>query len=199
MATRTAAEIFRDLLAAGFNRANAIIMTAISLGESGGDDSAKGDIGIQTATWGPSYGLYQIRTLKDQTGKGTDRDITHLAGDDAAQADAAYSISHGGTDFSPWTVYTTGKYQQYLDQAQKAASAADAVTTEPIGLTGDVGKMFGSVRDSATQGVFIVFGIVLVLLGLNRAFAPIVEPAVKRTIKTMQDKGKEAAAVAVAL
>ena len=45
-------------------------------------------------TWGPSVGLFQIRTLKAETGTGSDRDIQRLLNNPAEQVKAALNISN---------------------------------------------------------------------------------------------------------
>lgn len=204
MTQRTASEMYRDLRVAGFSRASAIIMVAIGLGESGGNDTALGDVELQDSTWGPSVGLYQIRTEKGATGSGSDRDISALMGDESRQAKAALDISNRGTDFTPWTVFTTGKYQQYLGQAQAAADSATTsgfvtvgdgvgdllggIIPNPIGpdvsaVEGALGSALGSLvpsfRDGAIMLAFAGLGIALVGLGLMRAVAPTVGRGVK--------------------
>jgi hypothetical protein len=126
--------VFSDLLAAGFAAPAATTMVAISGGESGWQDTELGDVNLEDSTWGPSVGLYQIRTLKSQTGTGSDRDINALlpansspaavATAHAAQARAAYDISQRGTNFRPWTVFTSGRYQDFLAQAQGVSGVA---------------------------------------------------------------------------
>jgi len=196
--------MYRDLREAGFSRASAIIMVAIGLGESGGNDTALGDVGLQDSTWGPSVGLYQVRTVKGQTGSGSDRDLSALMGDPDRQAQAALDISSKGTDFTPWTVFTSGKYQEYLDQAQ---AAADTATTSGFVTVGDgVGDLLGGIipnpvapnvsavqgalgsaleglipsfRDGAIMLAFAGLGMALVGLGLIRTVAPAVGKGVK--------------------
>lgn len=140
MATRTSSEVYADLIAAGFSPAQATTMTAIAVAESSNNDAALGDVSLEDGTWGPSYGLFQVRTLKADTGKGTDRDINWLSQSDANQAKAAYDISGHGSNFSPWTTFTSGAYQKYLGQAQSAAAAAGVT---PVADSGSGGGMFG--------------------------------------------------------
>jgi hypothetical protein len=206
MTQRTASEMYRDLRAAGFSRASAIIMVAIGLGESGGNDDAVGDVGLEDSTWGPSVGIYQVRTEKGATGSGGDRDIAALMGDEGRQAKAAYDISSHGTDFTPWTVFTTGAYQEHLAQAQAAADSAatsgyvtvgdgvgdvlGGIIPNPIGpdvsavegaLGSALGNLVPSFRDGAVMLAFAGLGMALVGLGLMRAVAP----AVGRGVKTV--------------
>lgn len=200
MATRTASDIYADLIAKGFNNAQAQVMTAISLAESSGNDTALGDVGLEDATWGPSFGLFQVRTLKSDTGKGTDRDVSWLSQSDANQAQAAFDISHGGVDFSPWTTYTSGKYQQFLGQAQ-AAAAGTSVTTAgsgPIPMIGPswlpwnwpgaavnaaTASTLGGIRTIVLEGLAVVFGVGLVGAGLARTFAPQLKSAAHAAAK----------------
>src|SRR3954452_14054737 len=90
-------------------------MTAIAQAESGGNPAAVGDVGLQNGTWGPSVELFQVRTLKAETGTNHDRDIHHLMGDLHAQVRAAFNISDHGRNFGPWTTFTSGSYHKFLD------------------------------------------------------------------------------------
>jgi hypothetical protein len=189
-------------------------MVAVGLGESGGNDTALGDVELEDSTWGPSVGLYQVRTLKGKTGSGGDRDISALMGDPDHQAQAAWDISSKGTDFTPWMVYTSGKYQQYLQQAQDAANQVtdtgfvtvgdgvgdliggiisgpfDSATTAVEGAIGSAfSSMLPSFRDGAIQLAFAGLGIALVGLGLMRAVAPAVGRGVKGVAKTTVGAG----------
>jgi hypothetical protein len=170
VATRTASDIYATLLAAGFTPGAATTMTAIALAESGGNPAALGDQGLQTATWGPSYGLFQVRTLKAETGKGTDRDIRALAGSDLRQAQAAYAISSGGTNFSPWSVWKSGSYRDFLGQAKAAAgSSSSSSSSSSGGVAGWMRGVSGKVRDLSIEGLVVVLGLGLVGAGIVRA------------------------------
>lgn len=182
---RTASQIYAANRAAGFSVANAIVLTAIALAESGGDDTALGDVGLENNTWGASYGLYQVRTLKAQTGTGQTRDISWLAASDANQAAAAFQISRGGQDFSPWTTYTSGRYQQFLGQAQAAAQASPSAAAATLAAAPGMGSSStaSGVRDIAVQAVFVILGVGLVGYGVYRAVAPTVKPLARKAVK----------------
>jgi hypothetical protein len=77
---------------------------AIAMAESGGDPNAVGDKTLTNATWGASYGLWQIRSLKAETGKGSIRDGTRLA-DPTFNAKSMVSISRQGVDWGPWSTW----------------------------------------------------------------------------------------------
>jgi hypothetical protein len=186
--------------------AQAVIMTAIALAESGGNDAAIGDVGREDATWGPSSGLYQIRTLKADTGRGTDREISALT-NPANQARAAYDMSRGGTDFSAWSVYTGGQYQQFLGQAQAGAAAGGgtSVQLQQWGPDWAPWNVAGAVSDAATtyalSGVrFIVIEGIAVALGLGLlAFgvARLASPTVGRIRAREKDAQRKVAKVAM--
>ncbi|GAA4699768.1 hypothetical protein [Phytohabitans rumicis] len=173
MARRTPAEVYRALLGAGFPPQAAVTMTAIAGGESGWDDAAVGDTRLQNATWGPSYGVFQVRTLKSETGKGTARDIMELTGDLGAQARAAWEISQHGADFTPWTVYTSGRYKDFLGQVSGAVGVVGDVIGDLVdkipGADITVGDVLGGARGVAVEVVAVVFGLALVVAGLAKS------------------------------
>ncbi len=106
---------------AGFTGANQLTAIAIVLAESGGDPHARGDINLQDNVWGPSIGLFQIRSLRAQRGTGGERD--ELANQDpATNARHAHRIYlEAGSRFSPWSTFTGGAYRSFLDRARRAA------------------------------------------------------------------------------
>lgn len=210
MTRRAPSEVYANLIAAGFDPAAATVMTAIAGAESGYDNANLGDIGLQDNTWGPSYGLFQIRTLKAETGSGTNRDINRLAASDLEQARAAYAISGGGTNFSPWTVYNTGAYQQFLEGAKSAAGATSltgdedgplptvgpdwlpwnwpsVVGNKAIDVVGDaagdaVDSVLGGVRHIVFEGLAVVAGVALLGVGV---YTLAIRPARAKAIKAV--------------
>lgn len=121
MANLTMSQVYALALGAGFNTASATVATAIAQAESGLDPAAVGDVNLEDRTWGPSVGLWQIRSLKAASGTGTPRDATRLK-DPAFNAAAAYAVSGGGKDFRPWSTYSRGQYKNYLGAAQTAVA-----------------------------------------------------------------------------
>ncbi len=109
----TAQETTAVLLQAGFNSEQARIMTAISHAESGSDMYCWGDETLQNRTWRESYGLFQVRLLKNPGGSCRNYDV--LKDDLAAQAGCAKQI-FDGQGYGAWSVYTNGKYRQWLDK-----------------------------------------------------------------------------------
>lgn len=94
---------------------------AIAMAESGGNPNAEGDKTLQNATWGPSIGLWQIRSLKAESGKGTVRDGTRLK-DPTFNAKSMASISRNGVDWGPWSTWPL-RAAPYLPGAAGIASA----------------------------------------------------------------------------
>lgn len=116
-------EVVAELaLEAGFSSGAAVVAVAIARAESGWRPDAVGDVQLETATWGPSVGLWQVRTLKAETGRGSVRDVDWLV-EPAHQAAAAFAISDGGRNFAPWSTFTSLAYVQFMGAAQAAVNA----------------------------------------------------------------------------
>jgi len=189
MAKRLPGDVYQDLINAGFDPQAATILVAIAGAESGYDDQAQGDLGLQDNQWGPSFGLFQIRTLKGETGSGSNRDIARLAASDTEQAKAAYVISNHGRDFTPWSTFTSGAYQGFLGTAQSSAVgatsspsgdgpfptwgptwlpwnwASDAGNAAAEQVDQQVGEALTGGRQILLEGVFVVAGLGLVVAG----------------------------------
>lgn len=89
---------------------------AIATAESGLFFDAVGDITLVSEKWGPSIGLFQIRSLRHPASFGG-VDIWRYAWplrDPIYNAKAALAITKGGTDFTAWSVWTSKSYEQYL-------------------------------------------------------------------------------------
>jgi hypothetical protein len=86
---------------AGFNGDHADVAAAVAMAESGGNPQAVGDNGT-------SFGLWQVHTPSHP-----EFDASRLLEPDYA-AHAAYLISKGGADWSPWTTYRTGAYRRFM-------------------------------------------------------------------------------------
>jgi len=115
----TPLEVYRLARTAGLGDAEAIIATAIAWGESGLDPGAVGDEDLEDETWGPSCGLWQIRSLRAHTGTGRERDRERLL-EPEFNARAMFAISRKGTDWSPWSVFKNGSYRQHLEAVAEA-------------------------------------------------------------------------------
>ena len=144
MATLSPSQIYTLLLQGGFSPDDARMMTAIAQAESAANPGAVGDVGLQTATWGPSVGLFQVRTLKAETGTGSDRDIQRLMNNPAEQVKAALNISNGGRNLRPWSTYTNGAYRKFLDEPLQAGVPVPSTSGSGVGPFGaGAGNGFG--------------------------------------------------------
>jgi hypothetical protein len=112
------AQLFALAQGAGFSSAQARIMAAIALGESGGNPAAVGDEHLVSSTWGPSIGLWQVRSLNAQRGTGQERDGSRLA-DPSFNARSARTI-YTQQGYRAWTVYNTGAYGKHLADVDKS-------------------------------------------------------------------------------
>lgn len=97
----------------------AIVATAIAWAESGLNPDAVGDESLVDETWGPSIGLWQIRSLHAQEGTSGERDRLRLK-EPAFNAKSMATISAGGTNWTPWSVFKNGRYRQHLDAVRAA-------------------------------------------------------------------------------
>jgi len=160
----SAPEIAQIAYNAGFRGSALTTAIAVSLAESGGNASAMGDIGLQDATWGPSVGLFQVRSINKQRGTGGVRD-QYVNSDPATNAMAAYKISGGGSNFGAWTTYTKGMYKQFIHVAQLAASGIDpnAASYDPAGMS--TGNTTGQPAKSPTDGVGQFYNVIKGMLG----------------------------------
>lgn len=117
----------------------AMIAVAIAKGESGWRTDAQGDTTIQTSKWGPSVGLWQVRSLKAEYGTGGTRDASRLT-DPQFNAASMLTISNGGRNWQPWTVFTSGAYRSHLEEARQALATLGGAGVVPdqveIGPTG---------------------------------------------------------------
>ncbi|MCW2498135.1 hypothetical protein [Jatrophihabitans sp.] len=143
----TPGEAYNALRDVGINPTLAATLTAIGGAESHWNTSAQGDLGIQTAKWGPSYGVWQIRTLKADTGKGTARDINFLRQGLFAQAAAVSQLVKNKSGLNQWSTYKNGSYKKFTAQARTAAkgytvpkAAAPKATTPAPDPTYDNGN-----------------------------------------------------------
>jgi len=123
MPTISAREIAQHAHDAGFRGDSLNTAVAVALAESHGDTGIHGDVNLQTGTWGPSVGLWQIRSLNPGHGTAAEQALrdAQANADPAVNAQHAYTISRQGNNFRPWSTYTNGAYRSYLNQARTAS------------------------------------------------------------------------------
>ena len=115
------AELVSLAVQGGFHPDNAPIAAAIALceapyvrnNETFADFDAVGDQKLADATWGYSYGAWQIRSLRADKGTGRIRDEDKLP-DPLFNAKSARAIKIHAGSFRPWSTFTSGMYKAYL-------------------------------------------------------------------------------------
>jgi peptidoglycan hydrolase-like protein with peptidoglycan-binding domain len=121
MTTYTVPQLVQLAYDAGWRGGNIATAAAVAKAESGGNSRAIGDVRLESHTWGPSVGLWQIRSLRDEFGTGKVRDERANL-DPVINARHAHEIWSYGETFEPWTAYTAGTYTRYLAEASAAVA-----------------------------------------------------------------------------
>lgn len=126
--------------AAGFPASAQATAVAVAMAESGGSSSIVSGTG--------DYGLWQINHRAHPN-----YDTGRLLSSPAYNAAAAYSISSGGADWSPWSAFKNGSYRKFLPQAQAVARKAGVTNTEgtPASSTG-TSSLFGQIAGTIPGG-----------------------------------------------
>lgn len=91
---------------------------AVAQAESQGYVDAVGDITLVSAKYGPSIGLFQVRSLRHPPSYGG-LDLWRHAWplrNAWFNASAALALSKAGTDWSAWSTFTSNAYQAFLGQ-----------------------------------------------------------------------------------
>jgi murein DD-endopeptidase MepM/ murein hydrolase activator NlpD len=96
---------------------------SVSLAESGGRAGALGDLNLQDAKWGPSIGLFQIRSLKNWKAYNDKYRDGHRLPIAPFNAEAAMDKSTGGKNWAPWATFTSGKFAKFLADAAATKKA----------------------------------------------------------------------------
>lgn len=145
----TQSEVQALLQSVGCNLRNARIGSAIAVCESpvfGADEptsdfTAVGDQELANDVWGYSYGGFQIRSLRAETGTGGWRDKDRLLVP-RFNARAARAIKLG-SGWSAWSTFKSGMYKAYLQDLFPPPSGTYQV------LAGD--SLSSSIRTSITK------------------------------------------------
>ncbi|MGW1680365.1 transglycosylase SLT domain-containing protein [Saccharopolyspora sp. NPDC002376] len=153
MPTLTDQQIAEHAANAGFSGEDLQIAVAVALAESNGDPDAIGDVSLQTDVFGPSVGLWQIRSVNPGHGNAFDQAHRNASAntDPATNARNAYAIyrEHG---WGQWSTYTEGQYRRFVDRARSAVQPASGgavrarqtsnTGSNPSGFQGEVAKFF---------------------------------------------------------
>lgn len=176
MANLSGSEIVAVATSAGLSGDTAAIAAAIALAESSGDPGSHNPVPPDN-----SYGLWQINMLAH-----TKKELGITSNDDlynpATNAKAMMKISNGGTNWHPWTTYTSGKYKLYLGKTGGSATATSDQSSD-TGFTGlankiDDSNFWARIGEYLLGFVMIVLGLVLIALATRSG-------AVKSVIKTV--------------
>jgi hypothetical protein len=177
MATLSPGQIASVLKQAGWPAQELPLAVAIVLGESGGRTDARGDESLMTATWGPSIGLFQIRSVKAERGKGTTRD-------ELANLDPLTNARHALTirksqGFAAWTVFNTKAYAQFMGKALLGVANPSNILPDLPNPVGDTIDGLNSIKDTVAfivdpknwvrVGMFFL-GTILMWMGIAVAF-----------------------------
>ncbi len=131
MPTLTAPQIAQQAAAAGFSGFALIEAVAIALAESSGNSDAVNPGTVQIPE--NSQGLWQIN-LNAHPQYSSPSILDPLT-----NAEAAFAVSSGGTNFNPWSTFTNGAYKQYINQATLAV-ASSAVNSVVGGVSTGVAQ-----------------------------------------------------------
>lgn len=151
---------------------------AIAEAESGGDPLnayPSHDIAPGTGTWTDATGLWQILGPPSGNWK-----ASQLTDPYANAAMAVQKYNDAGGSFSPWQTYTSGAYQQFLQNQGPSGSiptpndvnptggSAPAQTTSSLFGGGILGKLLGLTisTDMLERLGLIIFGALLIIVGV---------------------------------
>lgn len=128
MTTLSPAAIASYAQKAGFTGNGLVLAVAIALTESGGVTNATGmnRSGAGRQVTSIDRGLWQINNVYHPEVSDA------CAYDPTCAAQAAYRISRSGTNWSPWTTYTTGAYRTNMSAALKAVQDNQTVNIGPL-------------------------------------------------------------------
>ena len=145
----------------GFSGQSLATAYAVAKAESGGRSNAYNPPSNNTGD--DSFGLFQINMIGGlgperlaKNWKSADGTSFKLSGkqdlfDPLTNAKVAYHMSNGGKDWSAWTTYTSGKYQQFLDPKATGGGTPGA---PGISTTSSMDGM----SNSSSVGVMSSFG-----------------------------------------
>lgn len=185
MANLKPGQLFNLARNAGLSPTPAVVAAAVALAESGGNPDAIGDESLQTSKWGPSVGLWQIRSLKAERGTGGTRDETRLRDPEFNAQSMVAIYRDAGSKFTPWSVFTSGRYRDHLNDVTKASKqpehprasdASGSVENAPTKTSGPLGPLVDALTgwQDDLQGVLVKVAVAgaalwLVVAGVKSA------------------------------
>lgn len=172
---------------AGFRGQDLVTAVAVAGGESNYNISGPGatnNADGRPTIWGPSLGLFQIRTLQNPSnysGLDRNRDASIIGGAENAQnnANVAHQI-YDRSGFREWGAFTNGTYTRHLDTAQTAVN--NLCSGAPMSISYNTPEYFDE-----------VFGTELGLgtcgTSLLDLFSPLITLANSKTLYTLSGEG----------
>lgn len=154
-------------LKAGFSDSNARIAAAISMVEAPYSEAGKvytdfdviGDQALANATWGYSYGAFQVRSLNIQRGTGGIRDADRLP-DPVFNVNSAFQVWKQ-QGFAAWSTYNTGQYKAFLQDLfpppQGVYIVVPGDTLSGIAIRLQVGAWQDLARVNALRSPYTIF------------------------------------------
>lgn len=151
---------------AGGPPGDANLASAIALAESAGKEKAT-DNNTNGTT---DRGYWQINSIHGNLS-------TY---EPLGNAKAAVTISHGGTDFTPWVTYTTGAYKQYLGQGGTSSASTQTPSTTSTNETTPTsgnpllpkGRGTGNALKYLAYALLFTIGAALLYQGITRTTHP---------------------------
>lgn len=177
----TLAQLVAFAEGAGFQGDQAKTIAAISFAESSGNPYA-----INYSDPGGSYGLTQVNAAAHGAGA-----VNTLGNPQEAFAQA-FSISNGGTNFTPWSTFNNGAYLPYASQlglaggsttgpnttasnpfgallggssASPGSLAGATATGTPTSSQSPLSAIFSSVANLFQNAGILILGVILVAVG----------------------------------
>lgn len=163
----SAATIARYGYTAGWRGPDLVVAVAVALAESGGVENKLGDVALQTEKWGPSVGLWQIRSVKAEKGRGTQRDESANV-NGQTNATNAYAIWKA-QGWGPWSAHTNKSYLLYMPVA--TSGVTDFLAVNPgaqVGSVIDAVPGSSAVQDAADNALNIAKEPIRVLKWLQQ-------------------------------
>ena len=156
---------------AGFRGKDLVTATAIAGAESGYNQSAVNEGDGRAVKWGPSVGMWQVRTLQNPSewsGLDRNRDPNIVGGNNAQNnADFAYDV-YQRSGFREWGAYTNGSYANHLTDAQNAVNSLCAGGVMGGGTEEEFNKIFIA---SCELSDFLCSSSILTSSGCNPDFS----------------------------
>ena len=155
MANLSPEQVYQLARGAGFDRDEAVVMTAIAKYESNFNPDAHNDQGRDD-----SYGLWQINML-NRLGPARREALGLESNDELFDPETNARAAHhvfSGQGYDAWSVYKNGRYEEFMDEAQAARAgieSSEAGSTEPeagSGREGDAPEVTDPQQEASADG-----------------------------------------------